>query len=93
MNGEDFMNKKKLGKKNLLPEKVEPKDVKVLISIRLTEDVLDYFKTIADQQGVGYQMLIQQALNERMKDGSLASRVEKLEHRIPVLEKALLKTG
>ena len=87
------MNKKRLGKKNILPEKVEPKDVKVLISIRLTEDVLDYFKTIADQQGIGYQVLIQQALNERMKEGSLASRVEDLERRIPVIEKALLRTG
>lgn len=87
------MSKKILGKKNLLPLKIEPKDVKVLISIRLTEDVLDYFKASADQQGVGYQVLIQQALNERMKEGSLAKRVEELERRIPVLEKALLKTG
>ncbi len=87
------MSKKKLGKKNLLPEKIEPKDVKVLISIRLTEDVLDYFKKNADEQGVGYQVLIQQALNERMKEGSLTGRVEDLERRIPVIEKALLKTG
>ncbi len=76
-----------------MPEKIEPKDVKVLISIRLTEDVLYYFKANADQQGVGYQVLIQQAFNERMKEGSLANRVEELERRIPVLEKALLKTG
>ena len=87
------MNKKKYGKKNLLPEKIESKGVKVLISIRLTEEVLDHFKKLADEQGVGYQSLIQQALQEKAKEGSLAERVEKLENKIPILEKALLKTG
>jgi predicted DNA binding CopG/RHH family protein len=86
-------NKKKLGKKNLLPAKIEPKDVKVLISIRLSEELLDFYKRLANEKGIGYQALIQQALHEKMTEGTLSDRLEKLEQKIPALERALLKTG
>lgn len=87
------MSKKKLEKKNLLPERIESKDVKVLISIRLDEELLDFYKKLADEKGLGYQVLIQQALHEKMKEGLLSDRVKELERRLPVVEKALLKIG
>ncbi len=46
-------NSKKIsyGKKDLLPEKIEPQDVKVRISIMLDSDILKYFKSFAQEAG------------------------------------------
>jgi uncharacterized protein (DUF4415 family) len=90
------MAKKKISyakKSTLDADEFDSKHVKVLISIRLSADVLAFYKKLAHEKGVGYQALIQQALSEKMKDGPLSERIEKIERKIPILERALLKTG
>jgi uncharacterized protein (DUF4415 family) len=52
----------------VLPERPLEKG-KVKVSIRLDEDIIDYFNAIADQSvgKVGYQTLINSALREHME--------------------------
>ena len=47
---------------------VEPRNIKVHISIKLDADVLEWFKALAaDPDSAGYQTLINNALRERME--------------------------
>jgi len=70
MNGEDVMKKKnkiRYGKVNLLPEKIEPKDEKIRISIMMEGDLLDALKTRAQELGRPYQTLMKEVLRQNLK--------------------------
>jgi uncharacterized protein (DUF4415 family) len=64
----DFTNAKR---GRILPER-PLESGKVKLSIRLDEDVVDYFNAMADKSGgqVGYQTLINSALREYMEGKS-----------------------
>jgi len=55
------------GKRGVARRKPEPTlPGKKMITIRLDADIIDHFLACADQQGIGYQTLINQALREQI---------------------------
>lgn len=77
--GRDLTKLKPLGRLGELgkvasAEAVEPRNIKVHISIKLDADVLEWFKAQAkDPASAGYQTLINAALRERMEGGAAAA--------------------
>ncbi len=62
-----FMAKKKkfkYGKVDLLPGKIQPKDVNIRISIVMEGDLLDAIKARAAETGTPYQTLMKEKLRE-----------------------------
>lgn len=57
-------NKIVYGKKDLLPAKIDPKDVSVRISIVMESDLLQAIKESAAEEGAAYQTLLKQKLRE-----------------------------
>jgi uncharacterized protein (DUF4415 family) len=67
LTGRTFVRRGAAGKVSS-PESVEPRNVKVHISIKLDADVLEHFKDRARQSGAApYQTQINQALREAME--------------------------
>lgn len=58
--------------------------VKVSTSIRLDLEVISWFKLEADRQGIGYQTLINSALIQHVKNGSLENRLEAIEKALKI---------
>lgn len=54
--------KMKFGKVNLLPEKIEPKDEMIMISVKMEGDLLDALKKQAKLVGRPYQTLLKEIL-------------------------------
>jgi uncharacterized protein (DUF4415 family) len=64
LTGKTFVRRRDVGKV-VPPEAMEPRNIKVEISIKLDADIIEYFKDRAKQLGVPpYQTLINQALRE-----------------------------
>jgi predicted DNA binding CopG/RHH family protein len=79
-NGDIFMAKKKkfkYGKVDLLPGKIQPKDVNIRISIVREGDLLDAIKARAAETGIPYQTLIQEL-------EQIAGRFEKVEEKLEI---------
>ncbi len=55
------------GKSNLLPERIEPKDEKIRISIIMEGDLLDALKTRAKELGRPYQTLMKEVLRKNLQ--------------------------
>ena len=89
MNGKDVMSKNprvKYGNKNLLPEKINPEDISVLISIKMEGDLLRALKTRAKDLNRPYQTLMKELLRE-----SLNLKVSNSEDRIREIVRQELK--
>ena len=54
------------GTKNLLPEKINPRDERVMISIKMEGDLLDALKAKAKELNRPYQTLMKEILRERL---------------------------
>lgn len=77
------------GKKNLLPAKIDPKDVMVTISVRMEGDLLDAIRDRADQAGLPYQTYMKTILRgEVLGEGKQPNR-EEMAARLAVLESAV----
>jgi len=92
------MNPKiKYGNVNLTAEDLEPKNVKVRISMWMAGDVLDAYKAKALEQGLGYQTLMQQTLRNAIEGGGhpvllpahLQEEFKALQERVAKLERRL----
>jgi predicted DNA binding CopG/RHH family protein len=78
----------KHGKTNLLPDRIEREDVRVMISLRMPGSLLDHYRALAKERGVPYQTLIQQVLRDHVgKDDSIAQRLEKLEEEVQKIKR------
>lgn len=53
-------NKMNYGKKNQLPDKIDPRNVRVSISMRIEGDLLDALKAAAKRTNVTYQTLFKE---------------------------------
>ena len=79
----------KVTEKDTLPDKINPKDEVVLISVRMEGDLLDALKTAAAAEGKPYQTLMKQLLREKLKVGGqneLAREMEKLKGEVKELK-------
>jgi predicted DNA binding CopG/RHH family protein len=56
------------GKTDILPSKIDPKDVTVQISLKVEEDLLDALRARASKLGLGYQTLMKQMLREKIAE-------------------------
>ena len=56
----------KYGTKNLLPEKIDPKNEKVMISIKMEGDLLDALKVKAKELNRPYQTLMKEMLRDQL---------------------------
>jgi predicted DNA binding CopG/RHH family protein len=68
--GNDVMKKNskiKYGNKNLLPEKIDPKDERITISIKMEGDLLDALKHKAKELNRPYQTLMKEMLRETLE--------------------------
>ena len=54
------------GTKNLLPEKINPRDEMIMISIKMEGDLLDALKAKAKKLNRPYQTLMKEMLRERL---------------------------
>jgi uncharacterized protein (DUF4415 family) len=73
-------NKKKKAKSLLADEDLNPKNVKWRVTMMLDLDIIETFKKQAQEKGIGYQTLINQALREHLEGSeSFEKRLEKLE--------------
>ena len=59
-------DKIKYGTKNLLPEKIDPKDELIMISIKMEGDLLDALKSRAKVLDQPYQTLMKKLLRESL---------------------------
>lgn len=81
-------SKIKYGKTNLLPDRIEREDVRVMISLRMPGDLLDQYRSLAKERGIPYQTLIQQALRDYAgKNENISRRLEKLEDEVRRMKK------
>lgn len=68
------------GIRDMLPGKVDPKDVKVRISIMLDSDVLTHYKKRAEKTGGAYQTMMNLMLRQGMThDNEIEKRLSKVE--------------
>lgn len=74
------------GKNNLLPAKIELKDVMVTISLRIEGDLLDAIRRRANEESIPYQTYMKKVLREHLlgkeknlSQAELARRLEALE--------------
>lgn len=85
MNGRFCMGKAnkdiEYGNVNIPDDAFKEENVKVRISLMLRGDILNHFKNRAKKEGVGYQVLIQQALAQSLNNNS-----ESTEERLSILE-------
>ena len=56
----------KYGDKNLLPQKIHPRDEMIMISIKMEGDLLDALKNKAKELNRPYQSLMKEMLRERL---------------------------
>ncbi len=84
------MAKKKIkyAKKSTLDlDEFDPKYIKVLISTRLDENVLQAVKSAALERGIGYQTLINQTLKDRFLGNTEEEKIRR------IVREELKKTG
>jgi predicted DNA binding CopG/RHH family protein len=62
----------------LTDEDVRPENIKANITIRISGELLNAYRTEAEKLGIGYQTLMQIKLKEGLQN-SLEKRVEKIE--------------
>jgi predicted DNA binding CopG/RHH family protein len=75
------------GNVNIPDDAFEEENIKVRISLMLRADILNHFKNRAKKEGVGYQVLIQQALANSMNEkDSTKERLSILESEIERLK-------
>jgi uncharacterized protein (DUF4415 family) len=80
------MKKIKRAPKDILTdEDLKPENIKANITIRISGDVLDAYRTEAKRLGIGYQTLMQMKLKEGLE--------RQLERRIEALERKFNKHG
>lgn len=67
----------------LSDEDVRPENVKIRVNMFMDLDVVEHFRKLAKDKGLGYQTLINQALREHVSGlKSLERRVEALERKL-----------
>lgn len=69
-------------KDSLRDEDFDSKNIRHRISIVIPEDILEYYRNLAKEKGLGYQTLMNQALRDAASsnvDTSLINRIERLE--------------
>lgn len=66
----------------LKEEDFKPENVKMTISLRVSEDLVDAYRAEAEKLGLGYQTLMQMKLREALLKDSLEKRVEAIEKKI-----------
>lgn len=73
-------SKIKLGSKNLIPGKIQPKDELVMISIKMEGDLLDALKSKAKEMNQPYQTLLKKMLRESLdlKTSELDDRIREI---------------
>jgi hypothetical protein len=73
-------SKIKLGIKNQLPEKIDPCDERVLISIKMEGDLLDALKLKAKELNRPYQTLMKEMLRDQLnlKTSSMDDRIREI---------------
>ena len=81
MNGDTIMKKTKAIRPLLNDEHMKPENIKANITIRISGDLLDAYRSEAAKLGIGYQTLMQIKLREAL-DNSLTKRVEAIEKKI-----------
>lgn len=75
--------KKKAPRPQLSDEDLLPENVKIRVNMFMDLDVVEHFKALSKELGLGYQTLINQALREHVSGKkSLEKRVEELEKRL-----------
>ena len=80
----------KYGKVDLLPAKIEPKDVMITISVRMEGDLLDAIRSRAEVEGIPYQTFMKKVLRDHLLgDGRGTSQAE-LSRRLVALEEIVL---
>lgn len=57
---------KKFGKQNLLPERIDPKDERVRISLIMEGDLLDLLRARAKEAGTPYQTFMKEILRNAL---------------------------
>ena len=85
MNGSFIMankKKKKITKALLTDEDMRPSNIKINMTMRVTQDLLDKYRTEAERLGIGYQTLMQMKLKEGIESPSIIQRIETLEKKI-----------
>ena len=70
----------KYGTKNLLPEKIDPKNEKVMISIKMEGDLLDALKVKAKELNRPYQTLMKEMLRDQLnlKTSDMDDRIREI---------------
>ena len=64
-------------------EAFEPQNVKARISLMVRGDILDAFRQRAEKAGIGYQLLMQQALAAYLdRDHAVEERLERIEKKL-----------
>lgn len=64
-------------------EAFDAQNIKVRISLMVRGDILDAFKERAKKEGIGYQLLMQQALADYLtKDQRIEERLARIEHEL-----------
>ncbi len=77
------MKKNKELQSYLTDEDIKPENIKANITIRVSSELLNAYRTEAEKMGIGYQTLMQIKLKEGLKN-SFEKRLEKLEKAIKV---------
>ena len=70
----------KYGTKNLLPEKIDPRNEKVMISIKMEGDLLDALKAKAKELNRPYQTLMKEMLRDQLnlKTSAMDDRIREI---------------
>lgn len=79
------IKKTKMGKapELLSNEDVNPENIKIRVNMFMDLDVVEHFRKLSRNKGLGYQTLINQALREYISGlKSLERRVEELEKKL-----------
>jgi len=77
--------KTKMGKApaRLSNEDVKPENIKIRVNMFMDLDVVEHFRKLSKEKGLGYQTLVNQALREYVSGlKSLERRVEELEKKL-----------
>lgn len=64
--------KLKYGSKNLMPAKIDPRDISVMISIKMEGDLLNAIKNKAKELNRPYQTLMKEILRDHLNLGKSA---------------------
>ncbi len=71
------------GDVNIPESAFEPQNVKIRISLMVRGDILDAFKSQSEKKGIGYTLLMQQALAEYIeKNQGIEERLARLEQKV-----------